>query len=137
MSSTPIADLSYRNYDGPIEPPSRRWWAIAKMSIELTLKKKGFWIWSVLSAWWYVALLFVFYFADRMTGQFQGGLGGDTANMSPEQLTNAMMSTVQWANPFVHAFSYAQLFFFVLALLTAVGTIANDNRANALLVYLS
>jgi ABC-2 type transport system permease protein len=133
--TSPIADLSYRNYDGPLDPPIYRWWAIAKASMRLAIKKKGFWIWSAVSAWWYLALIFIFYFADNLGGQIQGLAGRN--QMTPEQAAATLFGQVHWKDQFLHAFSYGQLLFFILALLIGVGAIANDNRANALLVYLS
>jgi ABC-2 type transport system permease protein len=135
MAASPIADLSYRNYDGPIEPPLHRWWAIARMGMTLSLRKKGFWWWALLSAWWYLGLIFIFYFADSFGGQLQGMAGRNSA--SPEQAAAALFRQVQWKDQFLHTFSYGQLLFFILALLIGVGAVANDNRANALLVYLS
>lgn len=123
--SNPIADLSYRNYDGPLESPQHRWWAIAKMTIRLGVKKKGFWWWSTLSAYWYLILIAVFYFTDSLTG-----------GMSPDG-KNPILSQIVWRDQFVNGFSISQLLLFIVALLIGVGTIANDNRANALLVYLS
>lgn len=120
----PIADLSYRNYDGPLESPAGRWWSIARMSIRLTLAKKGFWWWSVASGYWYLILLVVFYIAD-------------TVNPVGVGQRNPFLEQIKWKDQFVHGYSFSQLFFFILALLTATGAIANDNRANALLVYLS
>ena len=40
QSSSPIADLSYRHYDGPLNAPVARWWSIAKMTIQVAIKKK-------------------------------------------------------------------------------------------------
>jgi ABC-2 type transport system permease protein len=126
MASSPIADLTYRNYDGPLEPPINRWWAIAKMSMRMSIKKKGFWIWSAFTALWYVILLIIFYFADASSSA--------VAQLGKQ---NPFFASIVWKDMFLNAFSVAQLFFFILALLIGVGTIANDNRANALLVYLS
>lgn len=122
--SSPIADLSYRHYDGPLLPPANRWWAIAKMSIQLAVKKKGFWIWSSLSAYGYLFLLIMLYFVDAATP------------VAPGQ-KNPILSNMIWKDQFLNAFSVSQLLLFIVALLIGVGTIANDNRANALLVYLS
>ncbi|AIE85678.1 ABC transporter permease [Fimbriimonas ginsengisoli] len=122
--ASPIADLSYRNYDGPMLPPVNRWWAIAKMSIRLALKKKGFWIWSVMSAYWYLILIAILYFVDNLSN---GPLGQK----------NPFLSSMVWKDQFLNAFSISQMLLFIVALLIGVGTIANDNRANALLVYLS
>ena len=121
----PIADLTYRNYDGPLSPPVARWWAIARMSIRQSLKKRGFWVAAILSAYWYLVLMAVFYFVDTFGAAVARG-----------QL-NPIFKTIVWKDQFVNAFSLAQLLYFVIALFIATGTIANDNRANALLVYLS
>ncbi|RYG31087.1 hypothetical protein EON81_23660 [bacterium] len=122
----PIADLSYRNYDGGLNPPAARWWAIARMGIRQTLRKRGFWWWSVASGYWYLVLMAIFYFVDTLGGQ----------QLSPNG-KNPVIEAIKWKDQFVHGYSFAQLLFFILALLTATGTIAADNRANALLVYLS
>lgn len=124
--ASPIADLSYRHYDGPLEPPAYRWWSIARASMRLSLKKRGFWLWASFSAWFYILLLAIFFFVDTFSQ-------GVTA---PGQ-KNPILMQIVWKDQFLNAFSTAQLFFFILALLIGVGTIANDNRANALLVYLS
>lgn len=118
--ASPIADLSYRHYDGILEPPLYRWWPIAKMSMRLAIKKKGFWIWSSLSGFFYVVMIAVFYFAS----------------LTP-QGAQALFPHIVWKNLFLNAFSYSQLLLFIVALLIGLGSIANDNRSNALLVYLS
>ena len=28
----PISDLTYRGYNGPLDPPRRRWWVIGRVS---------------------------------------------------------------------------------------------------------
>lgn len=129
--SSPIADLSYRNYDGPLEAPLHRWWAIATMSMKLAIKKKGFWIWSVLSGYFYLILLAIFYFVDMSAQSAPPNLRG---GINPMQ---QFFSTVVWKDQFLTAFSISQLLLFIVALLVGAGAIANDNRANALLVYLS
>jgi ABC-2 type transport system permease protein len=126
MAASPIADLSYRNYDGPLDPPLHRWWAIAKMSMKLSTKKKGFWVWASMSGYWYLILLVVFYFVDQSS---------QAATAVGQQ--NPFFKNIVWKDQFLNAFSVSQLFMFILALLLGAGTIANDNRANALLVYLS
>lgn len=128
--STPIADLTYRSYDGPLETPIHRWWAITRMSIRLSVKKKGFWIWSAISAYWYVVLMAVFYFVDNF-------FANQTNPLQAAGRPNPFFQQLVWKDQFVHAFSISQLLLFIVALLVGAGTIANDNRANALLVYLS
>ena len=125
---SPIADLSYRHYDGPLESPVARWWCIAKMTMRMATKKRGFWGWSIFSAWWYIILLAVFWFMDNIATTFGAAAGPGN---------NPFLKQIIWKDQFVHAFSYSQLLLMVVALLVGVGTIANDNRSNALLVYLS
>ncbi len=127
QSSSPISDLSYRHYDGPLDSPVGRWWCIAKMTMKMATKKRGFWGWSAFSAWWYIIMLAVLWFMDNLSGSLgTGGPGG-----------NPLLQKIIWKDQFVHAFSYSQLILMVVALLVGVGSIANDNRSNALLVYLS
>lgn len=121
--TSPIADLTYRSYDGPLAPPIYRWWPIAKMSMRLAIKKKSFWVLGILSAWWYLVLLGIFYFNDILSP-------------TPE-IAAKFFKTVVWKDRFLEAFSHAQVFLLLISLLIGVGAIANDNRSNALLVYLS
>lgn len=123
--SNPIADLSYRNYDGPLTSTQARWWSIARQSINSGIKKKFFVTLSLLSASFYFVLLIVFYFVEVL---------------NPPQTPgdkNLLLSMIKWNEQFLNAFSTAQLWLLLLALLLGSGSIANDNRANALLVYLS
>lgn len=124
-TSSPIADLSYRHYDGPLDSPVGRWWSIAKMTMKMATKKRGFWGWSIFSAYWYIILLAVFWFMDNI-------LGGATGPGS-----NIFLKQIIWKDQFVHAFSFSQMMLMVVTLLVGASTIANDNRSNALLVYLS
>jgi ABC-2 type transport system permease protein len=124
--SSPIADLSYRNYNGPLEPPIYRWWAIAKATMRLKLKNKFLWFLAGFSGYWYLVLMAVFYFMESLAQNAPIG-GGQ----------NAIFSRIVWKDQFLNAFSISQFLLFLIALLIGVGSIANDNRANALLVYLS
>jgi ABC-2 type transport system permease protein len=124
--ASPIADLTYRNYDGPLEPPVYRWWPIAKMTMRMAIKKKSFWWLGILSGWWFFVLSIVLYVMDTIaTTSPQGGQG-----------TNLLKNLV-WKDLFLGAFSMSQLFLLLIALLIGAGAIANDNKTNALLVYLS
>jgi ABC-2 type transport system permease protein len=44
---------------------------------------------------------------------------------------------MNWTAQFLHGYSYGQLFYLFVAMIAGAGAIANDNRSNALLVYLS
>ncbi len=123
--ASPIADLTYRNYDGPLEPPMYRWWAIAKASMQLSVKKKAIWWLASFASVWYLFMLAMFYVLDMMSQNV------------PLGQKNPLLQQIIWKDQFLNAFSIAQLAIFIIALLIGVGAIANDNRANALLVYLS
>lgn len=123
---SPIADLSYRHYDGPLNSNVARWWSIAKFTIRMATKRRAFWGWSIFSAWWYLILLAVFWFVDNVL-PIPPGVGDK----------NPFLSQIVWKDQFIHAFSYSQMLLMVIALLVGAGSIANDNRSNALLVYLS
>lgn len=128
-ASSPIADLSYRNYDGPLEAPVTRWWPIAKQAMLLTIKKKGFWIAASLSGYYFVIYMAVLYFVTSLSGGV-GGPGG----VDP---SSAFFSRLVWHDQFVIGFSMAQLLLFIIALMIGSTSIASDNMANALLIYLA
>jgi ABC-2 type transport system permease protein len=127
MAVGPIADLSYRDYDGPLEAPGHRWWVIARMSIRLAFKKKSYWILTGFSGIYLVLVMVMIFFFEQFAAA--GGQG--------ETQLRGFVSRIVWKDQFLHAFSFGQMWFLFLALLLGAGSIANDNRANALLVYLS
>lgn len=128
--ASPIADLSYRNYDGPIEAPRHRWWAIAKMGMRLTFKKRAYWWFMLMSGWYYLAMIFTLFLVDRFTPTVAQAAGQATQG-------NPFLDRLVWKDQFLHGFSFGQLPLLIVTLMLAAGAIANDNRANALLVYLS
>jgi len=125
-AKSPIADLSYRNYDGPLTSTDMRWWVIAKTTIRSALKKRSIWVAMSFSAWYYVAMIFVLYFTDQLSQQAR-----------PGQAKVNYAASLIWKDQFLHGFSYGQIMYLVVALIVGAGAIANDNRSNALLVYLS
>lgn len=129
--NSPIADLTYRNYDGPLEPPNHRWWSIAKSTIRIALKKKSLWVFMLMSSWYYVAMIFVLFFVDQAIASAQISQPGQPSPM------DAFFSRIIWKDQFLHGFQFGQICYFAIALILGAGSIANDTRANALLVYLS
>lgn len=130
--ASPIADLTYRNYEGPHEPARLRWWAIAKTMMLIGFKRKGTWTISFLSAWYYFAIIFVLFIVGMMNAQLE--TAGGRVNMNPYQ---QYLEGIVWKDQLLHGISYGQLPYLLIALLIGAGTIANDTRANALQVYLS
>lgn len=133
--SNPILDLTYRNYDGPLQQKLFTWWAIAKMSMKLGIKKKFFWLMVSLSAYYYFILSAVFYFVDVAQQSLpQGPMGGNPMAADPVPL---IFRNLVWKDQFLNALAGSQLVLFIITLMIGAGSIAGDNKANALLVYLS
>jgi ABC-2 type transport system permease protein len=113
----PIADLSYRNYDGPKTLKTARWWVITLSGLRVSFKKKGLWIMFGVSSLSYLFMLFMMF-----TSVFTQGMGDDILGGFREQLVG----------------TYSNAFWpLMIALLVGSGSIAADNRANALQVYLA
>ncbi|HXH62309.1 MAG TPA: ABC transporter permease subunit [Fimbriimonadaceae bacterium] len=123
----PIADLSYRTYGGILQPPTQRWKVIAREGIRRTFKNKWYW-WCLLFGGWYFGVMTIALFVVDQLMQS----GGRDAQQALSRL-----GAINWSAQFLHGFSYGQLFFMFVAMIAGAGAIANDNRANALLVYLS
>jgi ABC-2 type transport system permease protein len=114
----PIADLSYRNYDGPKSLATARWWVIARNGMRVAFKKKGLWVLLGLSSLNYLFLLFMLFMRSFSGGMIDEGMTGTFR----QQLLGAYGSAF-WP--------------LMIALLVGSGSIAADNRANALQVYLA
>jgi len=123
----PIADLSYRNYDGPLKKPGSRWWVIAKNGIRIALKKKALWFWMFGSAWYYLAMLVGLFFFQQVS----------SANPPIKQAMQAFLERIVWQDQFLHGFSFGQMAMLIISLMLGSGSIADDNRSNAMLIYLS
>ncbi len=121
----PIADLSYRNYTGQLEPPSRRWRVIARHEISRAFKIKSFWVLTAASAWYYGIIVAWMYMMDQVVGFF------------PREVIDRFFSQVVWHDLLLNGLVAGQLMWMALGLILGAGTIANDNQTNALLVYLS
>lgn len=127
-----VADLTYRNYDGPLDRSRSRWWTIARHGIRLALKKRSMYFASLASAWYYLVMIIVLFIVEQLSASV-GEAGGRAARSGVEQFVDRLV----WKDQFLHGFSFAQLILMLVTLLLGAGAVANDNRANALLVYLS
>lgn len=128
MATAPIADLTYRNYDGELSDTRYRWWVIARAQIAVALKKKSIWVYAIFSGLYYALMMAVLFFFDQAAASAPPG--------QPNAL-KALLGRIIWKDQFIHGFSFGQMGFLAIALVIGAGAIANDNRANALLVYLS
>lgn len=115
---SPIADRSYRNYDGALRSHATRWWVVALSNLRSTLRKPGFWILAVIGMLSYVVAGFMLRTNVAMES-FGGG---------PSQ---------SYATFFFEALSRQEFWIFLTALVVGTNIIAADIRANALMIYLS
>lgn len=122
----PIADLTYRNYDGPKALRPLRWWTITRSFIRTALRKKPFWVIFALSAMqWMMFALLVFI-------NSQAQMLAEQAGAEPPRNVRLFDIVDTFAN-----ISDIWIWTFALALYVGAGAIAADNRANAIQVYLS
>lgn len=121
--SGPVSDLTYRGYDGPLSSVKFRWWAIARHQMLRHLTNRWAWVLAVVSGWYYFIMIAIFFVIEQM------------ASSDPNMLKQ-FVGRVNWVDQFLLGFSFSQLIYFALAINFGASTIANDNRANALLVYL-
>lgn len=126
--SNPVHDLTYRNYDGPMLGTDRRWWPIAKAQMSKVLKNRWLWVCMMMGGWYYFVMMVIIFIMEQVASA--GGPQGSGA-------MNNFIGQLIWKDQFVIGFSYGQLIFLIMAWIIGSGSIANDNRANALLVYLS
>jgi ABC-2 type transport system permease protein len=119
-----LTDLSYRS--GAAGKQSSAWKAIARNTFQINMKKRGLWILASFSGWWYAIMLITIYVMDQM--------------LTTQNRTNwafNVLTGVKWNDQVAHALGFGQIFVLFMALMCGAGAIANDNRSNALLVYLS
>ncbi|HEY3266925.1 MAG TPA: ABC transporter permease subunit [Armatimonadota bacterium] len=128
----PIADLSYRNYDGPLHSRSVRWWIVAVANIRLTARNRWFWWLSIGSLAPYVLFGLFFYFTHMFAAASPTGAAESMGPLYKDKNGH------QYAMLFYQCVaSFSPTWLFGIALLVGAGSIASDNRANALQVYLS
>jgi ABC-2 type transport system permease protein len=122
--ASPIADLSYRNYDGPLKTRAIRWWVITMGGLRLIWSKPWFYFIAAMPFLRFLIAGFLLYFVPQLTG------GRFNPLMPPEQKYSLAFWSALCGN-------FNSLAIFGVALSVGASSIAADNQANALLVYLS
>lgn len=123
-SASPIADLSYRNYDGPLQTRAVRWWIVSLANIRLITKKPGFWVLAAIACLPFLAQGVILFFAGNLAPGGGALFGGAPTGQ-------------KYATLFYTALQPHLFFIFLIGLMAGTGSIAADNKANALIVYLS
>jgi ABC-2 type transport system permease protein len=120
-----IADTSYRHYDGPRALHAVRFWVVALSTIRQNVNRSRLGYWLPAGFIFLVYLVFgVIFYATQAVRQYGVALPGTTAG-NPYMLT------------LYQCLAGTDLMLFAAALTVGSGSIAADNKANALLVYLS
>ena len=115
---SPIADLSYRNYDGATRSRALRWWIVALSVLRTIRRKPIFWILLALA-------LFPYLFS------------GVTLYIKSNTGMMALPEDHAFAAQFHTSLQSQEFWIFLTALVVGADCIAGDLRANALLIYLS
>ncbi len=123
-AANPIADLSYRNYTGPLNSHTFRWWVVALAGIRAARQKKGFWAIAGVSVLPYLFSLIGLYLQSRMPVNVNNPITNNTVGQ-------------KYASSFFQLTDFNLFMMFVMTLMVGSGSISADNRSNALLVYLS
>lgn len=121
VSVSPIADLSYRNYDGPLNAHKIRWWAVAISNLRIVYKKPAYWVLCILALLPYLWSGIYVYFTGGISSLMPMG-----DNLS-----------IRYSNEFILSLERQQYAILFIALLAGTGSISEDIRSNALLIYLS
>ena len=90
-------------------------------------KNKWLWAMSALAGAYYLIMIIFLFVIDRLV----------ESNPTAGGFQKALLSGLVWKEQFGHGIDFAQLPSMIIAITVGAGAIANDNRANALLVYLS
>lgn len=122
--SSAIADISYRNYDGELRTRSLRWWTIALATIKANVNRKR------LGYWFPAAIILIIYFFLGIGHYLTQNVRQEFGSANPSAVNPYAMTLYQ-------ALSATNLLVFVATMMIGSASIASDNRANALLVYLS
>ncbi|MGE0444699.1 MAG: ABC transporter permease [Vicinamibacterales bacterium] len=112
----PIHDQGYRRYGGPRLPGGRSWWVIARAGILERLKERKF-LGLLIFAW--------FPFVVRAVQVYAAANFAQASFIAPTAAT------------FREFLDQQGIFVFFITIFVGAGLIANDQRANALQIYLS
>ena len=129
-ADAPIADLSYRNYDGPLHSRAIRWWTIAVAMFKLNLKSTAYRIVGILGVLPYLFIIALLYIQGRLSNN-----GKPIAGFASALMDNTVGQ--KYALQFYNALGYQLLYLLIISIIAGAGSIASDNRNNALLIYLS
>lgn len=125
-ANSPIADLSYRNITDGARRRGGSWWVIARTHIQRMMKLRSYWVLMVISGVFYLITAAVTYFIDSFT-----------ANMGDASFAEQFFERMVWKDQFLSGFQWGHFLLMAILLLVGAGSIANDNRSKALLVYFS
>src|SRR2546422_873839 len=122
LVASPIADLTYRPYNGPLKMRAARWWIIAVARMRYLRTRWWFWALVALSLLPWFGIMLVIYL--QSLAPTSGG---------PRILGDEIVGQ-KYANYFMWALRLQGFWLFFIALMAGAGSIAQDNRTNVLQV---
>jgi ABC-2 type transport system permease protein len=147
--ASPIADLTYRPYQGKFKPRALRWWIVALSGIRQIMKRPAFWVMLGLCLMPYLLHALSIYLEMQMIAQAGGAVPGGAAGRPGTpggpggRRGGPPIMDFSEGEKFSHHFFQAltgdvnSMLLLLIALMVGAGSIAADTRANALMIYLS
>src|SRR5687767_4430360 len=105
--ASPIRDLTYRTYDGPLHARTARWWIIAVARMRYLRAKWWFWLLVVFSMLPYFGVGVFLYIESTMTRTMPSGPRGLLFDATPDQ---------RFATIFFTTLGFQMFFLFLIAL---------------------
>ena len=124
----PISDLSYRNYEGPLKTRYSRWWVITQAGLRQSFGQPLLYILFGLPLLRFLVAGFQVYFISNLIPN------GQNLPNFPGEPEGQKFANIFWS---AMCGDFNALIMMLIAISIGAGSIAADNRSNALLVYLS
>ncbi len=122
---SPISDLSYRSYSGPLKTRYLRWWVVAQSGLKQTFSQPLLYVLLGLPTLRFMVAAAQLYFTSNFAPNFPNFMGEPEGQKYADIFWSAMCG------------DFNALITVLIAVAVGAGSISADNRSNALLVYLA
>ena len=127
-TASPISDLSYRSYEGPLKTRYSRWWVVAQAGLRQSFSQPLLYVLFGLPLLRFLIAGFQIYFVTKLVPN------GQNLPNFPGEPEGQKFANLFWS---AMCGDFNALLMMVIAVAIGAGSIAADNRSNALLVYLA
>ena len=122
---SPISDLSYRSYSGPLKTRYLRWWVVALSGLKQTFSQPLLYVLLGLPTLRFMVAAAQLYFTSNFAPNLPNFMGEPDGQKYANIFWSAMCG------------DFNALITVLIAVAVGAGSISADNRSNALLVYLA